>query len=127
MEPREFEPLLRAAKGAAVNFSAGESVHIGGVGAALLTEDGRVFTGACIDCGSGMGFCAEHAAVAEMVKCRVTRIVAAVAVDADGRVLSPCGRCREFMRQINERNLDALVMVNAELVVTLRELLPYPY
>ena len=33
---------------------------VGDVGAALLTDQGNVYLGVCIDSGSGIGFCAEH-------------------------------------------------------------------
>ena len=38
----------------------------GSVGAALLTDKGNVYTGICIDIACGIGFCAEHSAIAEM-------------------------------------------------------------
>jgi hypothetical protein len=40
----------------------------GDVAAALRTRSGRVFTGVCIDTACSMGFSAEHAAIAEMLK-----------------------------------------------------------
>jgi len=94
------------------------------VGAAILTADGNVYTGICIDVACGIGFCAEHAAIAEMLKHRETHIVAVVAVTED-TILPPCGRCREFMMQIDRRNAAADVMVNRDTVVKLASLLPY--
>ncbi len=41
---------------------------MGYVGAALVTKQGNVFTGINIELFCGIGFCAEHGAVAEMVK-----------------------------------------------------------
>jgi len=40
-------------------------------------------------------------------------------------VLPPCGRCREFMYQIDRNNLDTEVIISDTKTVTLRELLPY--
>lgn len=68
----------------------------GGVGAALLTDSGRVYTGVCIDTSSSMGFCAEHSAAAAMVTAGENRVIRMVAVNWDETVLPPCGRCREF-------------------------------
>jgi cytidine deaminase len=93
------------------------------VGAALITKAGHIYTGICIDVSCGMGFCAEHAAVAEMLKARETEIVMVVAV-GEGAILSPCGRCREMMVQVNRANFDTLVILSGERVMTLRELLP---
>lgn len=97
----------------------------GDVGAALLAASGRVYAGVCIDTACSMGFCAEHAAAAAMVAAGESRVLKMVAVGADGLVLPPCGRCREFISQLDDGNLDAEVMVGRDLVVTLRELLPY--
>jgi cytidine deaminase len=100
----------------------------GDVAAALETVDGHRHVGVCIDTGSGTGFCAEHAAIAAMVtsgEYRIARIVAVWRDDEDQLyVLPPCGRCREFIRQIDPANLDTEVVLGAGHTVPLRELLP---
>ncbi|MHB0874435.1 MAG: cytidine deaminase family protein [Anaerolineae bacterium] len=118
--------LIAAARGVQGNFSLSpaDGFEAGGVGAALITDKGNVYTGICIDVACGIGFCAEHSAIAEMLKHRETRIVAVVAV-GDTEVLPPCGRCREFMMQIDRRNGDADVIVSADRTVKLKELLPF--
>jgi len=40
---------------------------IGDVGCAILTDKGNVYLGVSIDACSGMGFCAEHSAIASMI------------------------------------------------------------
>ena len=94
-------------------------------GAAILSESERVYTGVCVDTGSSMGFCAEHAAAGAMITAGESRVIRMVAVRWDGRIMPPCGRCREFIRQIHKDNLEAEVMVEEGVIVTLRELLPY--
>jgi len=101
----------------------------GSVGCALVTTAASRYSGVCIDVPCSMGFCAEHAAIAAMVTAgefRIARIVA-VARDDEGAlyVLSPCGRCREFMHQVHPDNLDAEVLLGGGDSVHLRELLPY--
>ncbi len=100
----------------------------GNVAATLETCDGQLFSGVCIDTGCGTGFCAEHSAVAAMVTAGHYRIRRIVAVWRDEQqrlyVLPPCGRCREFIRQIHEDNIDAEVVLGYERSVTLRSLLP---
>ncbi len=93
------------------------------VAAAIVTTAGNTYTGICVHLSCGIGFCAEHAAVAEMLKARETEIDAIVAVCEDG-VLPPCGRCRELLVQVNPKNLDALVALPGDRVKRLRELLP---
>ena len=80
----------------------------GDVAAALLSEQGQLYTGVCIDTAS-WGLCAERSAVAAMVTAgeyRLRRIVAVWRDERNGRlsVLPRCGICREFMRQIDDAN-----------------------
>jgi cytidine deaminase len=100
----------------------------GDVAAALETTTGAIHTGVCIDTGSGTGFCAEHAAIASMVTSGEYAIARIVAVwrDDDERVtvLPPCGRCREFIRQIDDSNLGAMVVLGHGRTASLRDLLP---
>ena len=100
------------------------------VACALQSADGNVYLGVCIDVGSGMGFCAEHAAIAAMVTAGETRIARIVAVWGEDTVLvlPPCGRCREFMYAIDHSNLNHTEVVLGEnQTVRLKELLPHPY
>lgn len=100
----------------------------GDVGATLITADGNLYSGVCIDTGSGTGFCAEHAAVAAMVTAGEYRIDKIVAVwraeDGELYVVPPCGRCREFIRQVDPANLDAEVILGLGDSAKLRDLLP---
>jgi cytidine deaminase len=102
----------------------------GDVASTLVTSQGTIFSGVCIDTGSGTGFCAEHSAIAAMVTAgeyRIDRIVAVWRSPDDNRlsVLPPCGRCREFIRQIDEDNLDTDVVLGKDLSKPLRDLLPH--
>jgi cytidine deaminase len=101
------------------------SAESGGVGAAILTHDGHIYRGVCIDTACSMGFCAEHAAAAAMVTAGENKIAAVIAVGWDGKIMPPCGRCREFLSQLADENGDALVKVNETTVVKLNDLLPY--
>ena len=100
----------------------------GDVASMLLTDSGSEFFGVCIDTASGTGFCAEAAAIGAMVTAREYAIARIVAVwrDDDGAVyvLPPCGRCREFIRQIHPANLGTQVVLGPEESVPLRDLLP---
>ena len=93
------------------------------VAAAILSRSGKTYTGVCMDLSCGIGFCAAHAAVAEMIKGQETEIDTIVAVCEDG-VLAPCGRCRELIVQVNPKNFAAQVALPGGRVLPLRELLP---
>ena len=100
----------------------------GNVASVLITATGNRFSGVCIDTGSGTGFCAEHSAIAAMVTAGEYQIAKIVAVwrDGDGLlyVLPPCGRCREFIRQVDPVNLDTEVILGSDRSALLRDLLP---
>ena len=119
----EFRELIAAARQVQGKFTLGEDFSAGSVGAAVRSRSGQVYTGICLDLACGIGFCAEHAAVAEMLKHRQSEIDAVVAVGKDV-ILAPCGRCRELMAQINPRNLDCWVILGEDRWVALRTLLP---
>ncbi len=121
---KDFTYLLKAARDVQGDRQLSRSADAGGVGAALLTPSGRVYTGVCIDTPCSMGFCAEHAAIAAMVTAGESRVVKIVAVGGDGEPLSPCGRCREFISQIDDRNGDCQVLLPGGRIQTIRELLP---
>ena len=100
----------------------------GDVACALLSGNGNVYLGVCIDVSSGIGFCAEHSAIAAMITAGESRIAKIVAVWGDDTVLPPCGRCREFIYEIDESKLDCTdVILGEDEVVKLKELLPHPY
>lgn len=102
-------------------------ITVGGVGAALETEDGNIYTGISIDTACSMGFCAEHGAIAEMLKHGECRIRSIVAVDGDGHAVPPCGRCRELISQLSRSNLETIVEVRDDVFVSLASLLPYDW
>ncbi|WJL94920.1 cytidine deaminase [Microbacterium sp. ET2] len=100
----------------------------GNVASALETTSGAIHTGVYIDTGSGTGFCAEHAAIASMVTSGEYQIARIVAVWRDGQdrltILPPCGRCREFIRQIDPYNIATTVLLSGGRTAPLSVLLP---
>ena len=100
----------------------------GDVACALLSSSGKLYLGVCIDISSGIGFCAEHSAIAAMITAGETGIAKIVAVCADGTLLPPCGRCREFMYQIDDTNFSTTnIILGKERSVKLKELIPHPW
>ncbi len=122
-----FDELYQQAKAVLNPRRLSDAAEAGGVGAALLSESGRVYVGVCIDTACSMGFCAEHAAAAAMITAGENRVMKMIALNWDGGILPPCGRCREFISQLHPDNLAAEVMVGENVVVRLGELLPYDW
>lgn len=119
----EFQELRDAALKVLGEIRFGEERNAGTVAAAIRTRGGSIFTGICLHLCCGIGTCAEHAAVLEMLKSKETAIDKLIALDDTG-ILSPCGRCRELLVQIDPANLHTLIMIREDEVVTLAQLLP---
>jgi cytidine deaminase len=96
----------------------------GAVAAAILTDKGNIYTGVSIVVACGLGFCAEASAIADMLKNKETKIKMAVAITFEGKIIPPCGRCRELMYQVDKSNLDAEIIVGENNIVKLKNLLP---
>jgi len=122
-----FDDLYQQAKAVLNPRKLSQSAEAGGVGAALLTPSGRVYTGVCIDTACSMGFCAEHAAAAAMITQGENQVLKMVAVNWDGQILPPCGRCREFISQLHDENLNAEVLVATDVIMPLYQLLPFDW
>lgn len=68
------------------------------VGAAILTDDGRIYTGVNVENASyGLSMCAERTAVFKMVSEGGRRIVGAAVCTENGG--SPCGACRQVLAE----------------------------
>jgi cytidine deaminase len=68
------------------------------VGAAALVDDGRVVAGCNVENVSyGLGLCAECAVVSALHTGGGGRLLALACVDGAGKVLMPCGRCRQVL------------------------------
>lgn len=127
MERITNEELIEKAKSVVKSRKIRHGFTVGDVGCALVTDKGNVYLGVCIDTCSGMGFCAEHSAIAAMVTNGEHIIKKIVAVSENGIAGPPCGRCREFMHQIHEENLNTEIIIGENKVVKLKDLLPHPW
>jgi len=121
------EELIEKAKSVLKPRKIKHGFTVGDVGCALITNKGNVYLGVCIDTASGMGFCAEHSAIAAMVTHGEHIIKKIVAVVENGTPIPPCGRCREFMHQIHDENLEAEVIIERNKSVKLKDLLPFTW
>ena len=121
---KDFNILYNKAKELTGKKELNKSISYAHVGCALLTDKGNIYTGVCIVADCGIGFCAEHAAIADMIKNNESRILKIVATDQNGPV-PPCGRCRELIKQINTDNLNTQIMISNTEIYSLRELLPH--
>ena len=94
------------------------------VGAALLSTDGRVFTGCNIENAAyGNTMCAERTALFKAVSEGV-RTFTAIAIASSGSAPFPCGACRQSLYEFAPK-LDVLVTWDGQVrKTTLAQLLP---
>jgi cytidine deaminase len=74
------------------------------VACGLRTTSGNVYTGVNIEQihSSPCSMCAEYAAIGSMHAEDDAEIETIVAIDTEGIVLPPCGKCREMIRQFGD-------------------------
>lgn len=87
----------------------------------------EIYTGISMEAKCNLGNCGEHAAIIEMLKNNESEIEKIVAYSAKGQIYAPCGRCRELIRMVNDKNLNTKVMVAEDKVCELMDLLPEMY
>lgn len=74
------------------------------IGAAVLTSDGLIFTGANVENASyGLSCCAERTAMFNAVSQGARRLVALAVVGKSEGFTSPCGACRQVMVEFNPK------------------------
>ncbi|HEX5671744.1 MAG TPA: cytidine deaminase [Acidimicrobiia bacterium] len=123
------DELVAAAREAALSAYAPYSGFR--VGAAVLAEDGTVFTGANVENASyPVSSCAEATAVAHAASKGMRRIIAtAVAcIDADSiEGAYPCGRCRQILSEFDTEDVYVTTATGEVRTHTLDELLPHGF
>lgn len=95
------------------------------VGVAALTEDGRIVSGCNVENASyGLTLCAECSLVSELIMSGGGRLIAAVCVDKNGDLLSPCGRCRQLLFEHGGEKLELLTPEGPK---SMAEILPWGF
>ena len=80
------------------------------VGAAVLADDGRLYTGVNVENASyGLTVCAERNAIGMMVAGGATRLVAVAVCTENG--VSPCGACRQVLSEFVDHADDVPVWI----------------
>lgn len=99
------------------------------VGAAVLTADGRIFTGANIENASfGLTNCAERTAIFKAIFEGASEITHVVIYTPTHAPASPCGACRQVIREFG-KNAQCVSFCDSDerLETTLEALLPHSF
>jgi len=92
------------------------------VGAAALTDDGRIVSGCNIENASyGLTLCAECSMISQLNMTGGGRLVAFTCVDGEGETLMPCGRCRQLLYEFRAPGMQLLTVSG---IRTMDEVLP---
>jgi cytidine deaminase len=127
--PGEIQLLVKASREAAKQAYAPYSrFH---VGSAVLTEDGRVFTGCNIENASyGLSICAERNAVFSAVSAGERKIRAVAIFVSGDEAAFPCGACRQVLAEFAPQDESVKIYLVSDKGVethTLAELLPHAF
>jgi len=91
----------------------------------LRTRSGQVFSAVHLEASVGrIAVCAEAVAIGMAATAGDTDIDTIVAVDRHGRIVPPCGMCREL---ISDYSADCRVILAEDRVVSVQDLLPEKY
>ncbi len=92
------------------------------VGAAALTEDGRIVSGCNVENASyGLTLCAECSLISELTMTGGGKLVAFTCCDGNSNVLMPCGRCRQLLF---EHSAKGMVLETVSGFKTIDEVIP---
>ncbi len=96
------------------------------VGAAVLSVDGKIFTGCNIENASfGLAVCAERVAIFKAISEGSTKFEAIAVIGDTNKPCSPCGACRQVISEFGED--IPLIMANLKgdvKIKKIKELLP---
>ncbi len=116
-----WQALYDAAKAVQHPRRVSDYVTCGEVAAALLSKNGKIYTGVCADTCSTLGICAERSAIFAMLTAGEQEIDKVLAILPDGSSGAPCGACRELMVQLMpEHYRDIEIMMDTETGRTMR-------
>ncbi|MCJ7814312.1 MAG: cytidine deaminase [Candidatus Atribacteria bacterium] len=124
---KEYEKLIKEAEKARKKAYTPYSKFK--VGAAVLCDDGKIFSGCNIENASfGLTVCAERVAIFKAVSEGSTKFKAIAVIGNTNKSCSPCGACRQVISEFGED--IPLIMTNLKgdvRVKKIKELLPQAF
>lgn len=126
MEPI-WTKLYDAAKAVLNPRKISKMVEAGGVAAAIESASGKIYVGVCVDTACTLGVCAERNAIFNMITNGESAFRRVIAIGSNGKVMAPCGACRELMSQMmpkTYRDIEIMLDYETGRVVKLGELTP---
>lgn len=122
-----WDELYNAAKKVLNPRKVSSIIEAGGVSAAIEAETGKIYVGVCVDSACSLGICAERNAIFNMITNGEYKIKKIIAINSEGKVIPPCGACRELMSQLmpsDYKNIEIMLDYEKCKIVTLGDLTP---
>ena len=121
-----FQQLYERAQLRQVSRTVSPFITAGAVSTAILSGDGNIYTGVCIDSACSLGMCAERNAIANMITNGEHEVTKLVTVMPDGKIGMPCGACIELLMQLHpdHGNVEVLADLEDEQTIRLAQLIP---
>ncbi len=122
-----WDELYNAAKKVLNPRKVSSIIEAGEVSAAIEAETGKIYVGVCVDSACSLGICAERNAIFNMITNGEYKIKKIIAINSEGKVIPPCGACRELMSQLMPSDYKKIeIMLDYEKckIVTLGDLTP---
>ncbi len=122
-----WDELYNAAKKVLNPRKVSSIIEAGGVSAAIEVESGKIYVGVCVDSACSLGICAERNAIFNMITNGEYKIKKIIAINSEGKVIPPCGACRELMSQLmpsDYKNIEIMLDYEKCKIVTLGDLTP---
>ena len=123
MDQKQIDELVAAARTVRVEAYAPYSGYA--VGAAVLTTDGRVFTGCNVENASyGLSVCAERHAIAAAVAAGCKKFAGIAVVTQSDPPAAPCGACRQVLAEFGGFPVILAGLDGRSQITNVRDLLP---
>lgn len=108
-------------------YKISKDFEIGSVGCALINENGDIFLGKNLDMSCSLGMCAERNAISTALTSALSPIKKLICVHKSGKIITPCGACVEFMKQMDylTKDIEIIYSLNPLKIFHLDDLVHY--
>ena len=123
----KWDEMYQTAKNIQNERKISDYIEAGSVAAAILTAEGKIYTGVCIDTCSTLGICAERNAIFNMITNGEQKIKRVLTIMPNGKTGTPCGACRELFVQLmpnDYKEIEIMLDYENKKVITLGEITP---
>ncbi len=99
------------------------------VGASILTDDGRMFSGCNVENASyGLAICAERNAIFHGIRAGMNKITAVVVTSDERAFITPCGACRQVIAEFSDGAAEILLVTSQGKTrsVKMKDIFPSP-